>query len=229
MPIRESASGVKLSETWYKFDFPWPTEEQEAPNNAKELHGVDKIGAMLEALNGMIKLNPKLKTRIRGVLIAVDAKDSASGTFQLLRKQIEKAGLFAVPNAESEVAGTSDSHPRIAVILLPGDGKPGSLETLYVKALSARFRSAARCVEEFLECRNIRVRVWNQEKQAKARLQWLVAATNEDDPSKSAGYLLAWKRKDEKPIIDMKQKCFGPIYKAVKAFCVEVNQNDRRP
>lgn len=208
-----------------KFDFPWPVlPGEDTTEEARKLHGVDKIGTMLETLNSFFKFDPNLKENIRGVLIAVDAKDSPSDTFQVIKTQIAKAGSFAVPNAEFEVSVAGNGHPRIAVILLPGNGKPGSLETLYVKALSVRFKSTAKCVEKFLECGNIKVHDWNQEKQAKARLQCLVAATNADDPSKSAGYLLSWKGKDQKPMITMRQKCFGPIHKAVKAFCLEVNQ-----
>jgi hypothetical protein len=205
-----------------KFDCPWPVlPEEEASTSAKSLHGIDKIGAMLSALNGIFHANPVLKEQILGVLVAVDAKDSAKGTFLSVKSQIATAGKFGVPDAENEVALANNRHPAISVISVPGDGQPGSLETLHVQALSVRFPSASKCMKTFLKCGTITVRNWNAEKQAKSELQCLVAATCRDDPSRAAGYLLSWRRK-QKPVIAMTQGCFKPVYNAVRAFCKEV-------
>lgn len=205
-----------------KFDFPWPVYgDEDANDTAAKLYGAGKFVDMLLALNGDFALNPELREQIRGVLIVADAKDCPKKTFDDICDQIKRAGKFSIPTRQGEIATGEEGHPAIGVILLPGDGKPGSLETLYVRALSARHRSAARCVEAFLSCGNIDITGWNVEKQAKARFQCLVAATNREDPSKSAAHALSLKRDGDR-LIKMTQSSFTPAYKAIRQFCREL-------
>ncbi|MDR3571263.1 MAG: hypothetical protein P4L81_03625 [Candidatus Pacebacteria bacterium] len=229
--LTEGPADRKLLETLIskrrlpRFDCPFPVfPEEQATAKAKQLHGFDNITAMLEMLNVYFRASDVLRSQILGVLVVVDARDCADKTFLDVKRKIQRAGSFGVPQSEGTIGPSNGDHPRVAVITLPGGGRPGSLETMYVEALSPRFRSAAYCVEKFVKCGNIGVSTWNAEKQAKARLQCLVAATNEDDPSKGAGYILSLKRKGDKaPLIKMTQKCFEPTFIAMKTFCAELN------
>ena len=84
--------------------------------------------------------------RVTCVGIVRDAERHAAGAFESVQGCLERAGL-PVPETTGQCFGDS---PAIGVMILPGEGRDGMLETL----LCDTFRDAATwtCIENFFQC-----------------------------------------------------------------------------
>ena len=83
---------------------------------------------------------------VKSVGIVRDAETSAQAAFQSVRSSLENAGL-PVPNQPEEHAGGS---PAVTVLILPGDNRPGMLETLLNETFANTPEEA--CINAFFEC-----------------------------------------------------------------------------
>ena len=83
---------------------------------------------------------------VQSVGIVRDAETSAQAAFQSVRSSLENAGL-PVPNQPEERAGGS---PAVTVLILPGDNRPGMLETLLNETFANTPEEA--CINAFFEC-----------------------------------------------------------------------------
>jgi len=75
-----------------------------------------------------------------------DAEDSPDGAFLSLTASLKKAGL-PVPSRPEEWCGTT---PRVGILIQPGKGQKGMLETLLLQAVAED--AAFACIDPFLQC-----------------------------------------------------------------------------
>ena len=83
---------------------------------------------------------------VRSVGIVRDAEGSEDDAFRSVQSALENANL-AVPAA---IAEPMEEDPRVAVLILPGDGNPGMLETVLCRTFVGEHTN--RCIDEFFEC-----------------------------------------------------------------------------
>ena len=186
------------------FDFPYPNQQ---------FHGNTAFGNMLSSLRG----DPIGFARLRGILIVADSADDPAKTFKSISSQIAAAGGYGVPKRLLELASYSGAGPAIAVTLIPDDGDPGSLESLFVKDIVGRHDWIDKCVDTFLGCGNSKALGWSPEKLSKARFHSMIAAIHEDDPSRAASKVFR-----DPPVIDISAPCFNNLEKRIRDFCAAV-------
>ena len=75
-----------------------------------------------------------------------EAAPHASRAFQSIRASLSHVGL-PVPNRPTEECGTA---PAVNVLILPGDGDDGMLETLLCKTFADS--AVDRCIDRFFQC-----------------------------------------------------------------------------
>ena len=83
---------------------------------------------------------------VRSLGIVRDADTDPAAAFRSICQALNEVGL-AVPERCLEPSG---SRPRVAAMVLPSEGVPGSLETLCVEAV--RDDKAMPCVEGYFDC-----------------------------------------------------------------------------
>ncbi|MBM4431387.1 MAG: hypothetical protein FJ026_13745 [Chloroflexi bacterium] len=83
---------------------------------------------------------------VLALAIVRDADGNACGAFQSVCSALAGAGL-PVPSAELEWTG---KNPQVAIMILPGDGQPGQLEDLCLRAVQNDL--ALPCVERYFDC-----------------------------------------------------------------------------
>lgn len=105
------------------------------------LYGKDRLRESLETLAGATGFRD-----VKSVGIVRDADDSAGAAFQSVRTALTQAG-FPAPDRPEEPAGEG---PSVSVLILPGDGANGMLETLLCRTFA---RTAVdRCIDGFFRC-----------------------------------------------------------------------------
>lgn len=199
-----------------KFDVPFPEEPEELGDDDKALASVGAFANMLRAL----RANPATFARIKGVILIADSAIDPSTVFGEICAKIREAGQYGVPTKPYETVRSANGHPAVCVLLIPDDKHPGGLETLCLQHLRTKLPSVYNCAEKYLACDDIKALTWkSREKQDKARLQCMVAATNEDDPNKSLTYAF---NDSSGPIISVLDFCFNEIEKDLRGFCAAV-------
>ncbi|MFS0773833.1 DUF3226 domain-containing protein [Sphingomonas sp. 1P08PE] len=194
----------KLSDFWLsdlQISVPFPSGS---------LYSVSNYGSMLSALRAD-RVGFKA---IKGIIITADACDDPNSTFKTILQQIDLAGDYSKPVALGTVADGENGSPPIAVLLIPHDGRPGGLETLYFQDLAARIPSIAENVQSFLGADPCKVSTWNAEKQGKAHFAAIVAATHQNDPSRAASAVFR-----SPPVIQIEAEAFRPIANALREIC----------
>lgn len=111
------------------------------PVQIQNLEGKDKLRKFLAAL----RRAPGFET-VRSLGVVRDADESPASAFQSVRDSLRNAGLPA-PNRAGERSGEA---PAVTVFILPGDNRPGMLETLLRESFAGGPED--RCVEEYLAC-----------------------------------------------------------------------------
>ena len=186
------------------------------PFNPDHFHGNGAYKEMLQALQGSMLDFLSLK----GILIVADSTDDPTNIFNNICKQIGEAGGYGIPGKPLEIARppNSNGYPALAVMFLPDETNPGALETLLVQEMIGREPWIDGCVNNFFRCGKIDVQNWSSEKRDKARYHCMVAALNEDDPSKAASYAF----KEPTPVIDVTAACFDSVVQRLRDFSTAV-------
>jgi hypothetical protein len=178
---------------------------------SEEHSGVTSFSRQLQALRG----DPIGFSRVRRIVIVADSGNDPARTFDSIRSQVAAAGNYPVPATLSAVEHPASSALGVAIMLLPEDSGPGGLETLCVEALSARHPGTLNCVEQFLRCNPITAYTWTPEKLDKSRYHCIVAACNQDDPSRSVSSAFMSSR----PVVDVGHSCFDQVETRLRALC----------
>ena len=104
--------------------------------------GVNELrGFLLVLVNA-----PGFREIVQSVGIVRDAETSAQAAFQSVQSSLRNAGL-PVPNQPERRAGGS---PAVTVLILPGNSRPGMLETLLNETFANTPEDA--CINAFFEC-----------------------------------------------------------------------------
>lgn len=111
------------------------------PPQIRDFGGVDELKRFLRAFP--TRSGYDLVERIG---IIRDAESSSEGAFASVQGSLRAAGM-PVPD---DPATLSAGRPRVGVMILPGDGRPGMLETLLNETVVGD--PVNRCVDAFLDC-----------------------------------------------------------------------------
>ena len=108
---------------------------------------VQNFGGVSE-LRGFVIALARLRgfNTLTSVGIVRDAETSAQGAFRSVQSSLRAARL-PVPEALGTRVGDS---PAVSALLLPGDDRPGMLETLLCDTIEGSPEAA--CIDDFLEC-----------------------------------------------------------------------------
>ncbi len=141
-------------------------------------------------------------TRLLGLLVIADADANADEAFAAIRTGLSLAA-FPAPGNPFSIDGNDF---RVAVYLMPGEGKTGTMEHLLLDAALARRPSLRKCLDDFSTCTGA-LRSSKPNKLAKMRMSALAAAFCEDNPWCSANTM--WS--DDKNPVPIESACFNPL------------------
>ena len=119
----------------------------------QDFGGVDEIRGFLRV---MVKQSGFHGT-VKVLGIVRDAESSAQGAFQSVQSSLRNAGL-PVPDRPGESARPGEAAgvaPAVNVLILPGDGAPGMLETLLCRTFADT--AVDRCIDDFFRCFDLSV------------------------------------------------------------------------
>jgi hypothetical protein len=134
---------------------------------------------------------------VRDIGILVDSDHDQGELFGIARQHITEAnsnvdvaGRYAVPQQQFQKA---NGGVNVTVIMQPGQGQTGCLETLLWQVFSKLHQDKAQCVEEILNCAGVNQgeNKWSASKLDKARVRIAVAICYRRNPALSLSYL--WK------------------------------------
>ena len=140
--------------------------------------GVNDLGRFIRAFVN----EPGFRESVHRIGIVRDAENSAESAFQSVQSTLERAGL-SVPDRPEAL---SDGKPIVSVLLLPGQGKPGMLETILCETFAGSAEDA--CISHFFDCVAEAGKVGIR-RPDKARA-WAYLTTK-PDPHHSVGYAAA--------------------------------------
>lgn len=112
-----------------------------------QIHDFGGVNGLRGFLRAFV-LSPGFESTVRSIGIVRDAETCAESAFQSVRSSLETAGL-PLP---AQPGYPTDSNPKVTVLILPGDNRPGMLETL----LCGSFKDSPEdlCIDDFLNCVN---------------------------------------------------------------------------
>ncbi len=137
-----------------------------------------------------------------GLLVIADADTNADEAFAAVRTGLGLA-TFPAPRNPFSIEGNDF---RVAVYLLPGEGKTGTLEHLLLDAAYAKRACLQECLDDFSTCTGA-LRSSKPNKLAKMRMSALAAAFCEDNPWCSPNII--WS--DKKNPVPIDSACFNHI------------------
>jgi hypothetical protein len=141
-------------------------------------------------------------THLEGLLVIADADTDADEAFEAIRTALGLAA-FPVPEDPFSIEG---SDFRVAVYLLPGEGKTGTLEHLLLDAAFAKTPSLQKCLADFSTCTGA-LSSSRPNNLAKMRMSALAAAFCEDNPWCSPNTMWG----DKKNPVPIDSACFDHI------------------
>lgn len=104
--------------------------------------GVDELNRFLSAL---VRL-PSFSASVSSLGIVRDAEQNATSAFQSVQSALQKAGL-PVPAAPGK---RNPGPPAVTAYILPGDDRPGMLETLLCRSFDTD--PVKKCIDDFFSC-----------------------------------------------------------------------------
>jgi hypothetical protein len=147
----------------------------------KATSGGDGVSAIPEYLRA-VSAGSSTKN-LRGLMVIVDNDAAPHKSFRFVQDALRTSG-FAVPKHRGAIQPGSIGT---MILTVPSAQRHGTLETLLLDAVMDSAPELKRCIDRFASCTG-RVKSWTKNKQAKMRLQSLIAAHCKDDPCTS----LAW-------------------------------------
>ena len=111
--------------------------------NAIQLQNFGGIADLRRFLHAFVRMSDF--SRVKTIGIVRDAEGSELGAFKSVRAALENASL-PVPGAIGQLEGY---HPAVSVMILPGGGRAGMLETLLWETIPDDVRC---CIDSFFTC-----------------------------------------------------------------------------
>jgi len=147
---------------------------------------------------------------IKAVLVVSDKDSDAGISFEKVKSQIKLVPEFAVPDQE-RIAVRKKGSPHIIVLMIPMVGT-GNLESLCLQSAYERWDFKAH-LDTFVD--NTPAKDWSNDKQAKARMQAILATTNKKQPD--TGFASHWNAKEEYRI-PLNHECFSDLVAFLNGF-----------
>jgi hypothetical protein len=148
--------------------------------------GKDALGSHLMKLVGRAGFKD-----IHDIVILLDADEDEAAAFAAAKVAVEAAnadvdvnGRYTVPDAAFIKKGGKIST---TVMLLPGQGAKGCLETILWRVISQKYPKHAACVESLIQCAGVGAgaQAWGQSKLDKARVRAAVAILHKGNPAQA--------------------------------------------
>ena len=167
--------------------------------------GRDGYTAKLKALRLMRGFDD-----VTDLIVIADNDDSPQRSFETVCELIEAAPGYTAPNAAEVPVGR---NPRLTILMLPGDGLAGQLETLCLEACLDNWPELANCLNAFIQC-NPSLATWDRGKQEKMKMRTLISSICSTDPNTSLTH--AWSRTEQ--IIPLQHSCFDGIVNFLRSI-----------
>ncbi len=172
----------------------------------------DMFGKKLGLLDDALKGGLVAEDMFRGVIIVADTAEQGAATRDHIRRQI--ADPFVAPTACDVLPAAPAGKWPVAIMLVPGETRPGGLETLCFDAMAGNRPDVASCVDAFFACvRHAVPASRTAEKLDKARLACFFAAVL-DDPTKAVRYAF----ETAAPIFELREPAFADIATRLRAL-----------
>jgi hypothetical protein len=148
-----------------------------------------------------ISVDESFLTNVTAVLIVSDNDDASA--FGEVQAQLRKATGYGIPDGELQVA-KSVGFPSVVILMIPMGGV-GNLEMLCLRAAYEKWKLELPLDAFVAECP---AKSWDAGKQAKMRIQTILAATNDSQPD--TGFAGHWFQ-PEKYRIPLTCDCFTDL------------------
>lgn len=200
------------------FDMPFINPVKDENGKEIKLWGKDSFPAMLKYLAPRLKSLPK--NSVKGVILCLDCGNDDERSLHSVADRVSKAAvagkrLYHKPtSALTRVNAINPDLPPLVIVMVPGVGKCGGLETLCVEALQAKHQKTAECLDQYLACltkKGVGIDDWGPETQSKAEMQCLIAVTNKNDPNKAGRYVFSTQKGGKPPVIDVTHSAFDAL------------------
>jgi hypothetical protein len=149
---------------------------------------------------------------IRAVLIISDNDDDPPTSFGEVRASLTAGKWPGIPSFERTIA-KSPGYPHTVILMLPPAGQQGSLETLCLLAAYFKWQNIQAPLDAFVQSAG--VNGWSANKEAKMRLQTVIAATCNARPD--AGFAGHW-REDVQYHIPLNHAVFNDLATFLRGF-----------
>jgi hypothetical protein len=169
--------------------------------------GRSQFGRYLSSLY----LDQSFTDNVKALLVVSDNDDDPAQSFAEVKQQISLAKTFAVPAAERTVARL-DSSPAVVVLMLPMGGIVGNLESLCL--LAAYSKWPIKGVLDIFVSKTSPAK-WPFGKQAKMRMQTILASINDKQPD--TGFAGSW-RQALKHQVPLDHPCFDEVVQFLTDF-----------
>jgi len=128
---------------------------------------------------------------IERIVVIADSNEHPDAQFTRVQRKVRQAGTLPIPNAPLQmILGTK---VRIGIVMLPGGGAAGNLETLLLKSARRVRPDLAACADTYRDC--ARIAAWPAGMQDKMLLRSMIAAAVRDDPNCSLSWI--WSKADK--------------------------------
>ncbi len=152
-------------------------------------------------------------TTVQGLLVVSD-NDTAE-SFSEVQRELRRVAGLGVPAARQTVTHSKAPLPPVEVLMIPLEGT-GNLETVCLEAAYAKWPIKAQ-LDEFVA--KVPARDWPEGKQAKMRMQTILAAHNDSQPD--TGFPASWNQRPQYRV-PIDHQCFAEIADAIAGFPVMV-------
>ena len=202
--LRHLATGRKLR----GFQYACPAPKTDNAGKAIE-GGWGKTGFYVEL--DAIKAARGFEDKLQAIVLVTDSDDKPKDACNFAKRQIKKAGEYAIPTDLLKPSTRAGKCPPVVVVTLPWFDKAGNLETLILGAVPDYFPCVLNCLDDYAKCAP-NVHQWSVGKQSKMRLACIVAAVCKDDPTCSASTM--WSDDKTKVFTPMlSHRCFDELAK----------------
>jgi hypothetical protein len=149
-------------------------------------HGMGKSG-IKKYLRAVAAIIAAGKASLEGLLVIGDADEDEVKAFNELAEAISEAG-FTRPLTPFSTAGKS---LKIAIYVIPGVNRKGTLEHLLWDAATSRRAQLDECVNALVLCTGNNMDVASENQKAKMRMSVLVGASCHNNPWASPGLMFS--------------------------------------
>jgi len=124
------------------------------------------------------------RTGLRGLIVVGDNDHEPDLRFRSICDAL-RSERFPAPGIPGEII---DGPPVTSVVMLPGPGTVGCLETILTDAVLHRRPELGPCLDRLQDCVPV-TRRWTEPTQAKLRLHTAIAVSCDEDPSAALAYV----------------------------------------